>query len=307
MFQENHFATVAPHEFARQHHTKACLYFAISALETALNQFMRKKMAADGKTEEQIYSRLRSTNLEEKARRWPQEVSTTEIAFDDEFFKLLGIAKDLRNEATHPKQVDHTNFTRINQFHTQVFINHIIEAIVHLYTSTNQQFPYYLLGWNYVGINKDPAQPLEINNHQFLKSLRNLGFDVPTIDYGKEKAWLTKHMTSIDSYNTLKKMLSMVRDFIEPKIVFHPDFAKLTSPRLCKRWWDRREIIGHSSPEVPRWIKGWGVYKPSPWHFIGLYNTSAEAEDQARNYGEGYVFSYGEHVPGTDDFIMSNF
>ena len=49
-------------------------------------------------------------------------------------------------------------------------------------------------------------------------------------------------------------------------------------------------------------IRGWGVFRTSPWHLAGVYYTEAQAAAKASQLGEGYNVAYGENRDNTDDF-----
>lgn len=53
------------------------------------------------------------------------------------------------------------------------------------------------------------------------------------------------------------------------------------------------------------WVKGWGVYRNSPWHFVGLYQTEAEAKQVKIDKGGDYQAVFGSHRLGSDDFVHS--
>ncbi len=52
-------------------------------------------------------------------------------------------------------------------------------------------------------------------------------------------------------------------------------------------------------------IKGWGVFKDAPWHFVGKYADRAQAEAKAHEMGSEYQVRLGENQEGTDNFIFS--
>jgi hypothetical protein len=52
--------------------------------------------------------------------------------------------------------------------------------------------------------------------------------------------------------------------------------------------------------------RGWGVLRLQPWHLAGVFSSSVEAENLARDLGTAYTIKYGEHVPGSSDFDFSN-
>ncbi len=53
-------------------------------------------------------------------------------------------------------------------------------------------------------------------------------------------------------------------------------------------------------------LKGWGVVRGAPWHFVGLYETKEQAESVARQSGPDYQVKYGENQAGTDNFVWSS-
>lgn len=53
-------------------------------------------------------------------------------------------------------------------------------------------------------------------------------------------------------------------------------------------------------------LKGWGVIRNDPWHFVGLFTTQSEAYTKAREMGPGYIARLGEQREGTDDFVWTN-
>lgn len=61
-----------------------------------------------------------------------------------------------------------------------------------------------------------------------------------------------------------------------------------------------------ADPDNAGSVLGWGVYRRAPWDLQGVYETEVEARAQAKEAGEGYIASYGSHIPGTDDFIGSS-
>lgn len=53
-------------------------------------------------------------------------------------------------------------------------------------------------------------------------------------------------------------------------------------------------------------LTGWGVVRPSPWHFIGIYETNEIAMAVAAELGTEYEVHFGDNREGTDDFVWSN-
>jgi hypothetical protein len=48
-------------------------------------------------------------------------------------------------------------------------------------------------------------------------------------------------------------------------------------------------------------LRGWGTFRPSPYHFVGLYRT----EMRALAMGPEYLVSYGAQEVGTENFFAS--
>ena len=57
----------------------------------------------------------------------------------------------------------------------------------------------------------------------------------------------------------------------------------------------------------PLWIKGWGVFRSSPWHFDGLFVSEAEAETRRLVLGTDYEVHFGSRRLATSDFIVEDF
>ena len=56
----------------------------------------------------------------------------------------------------------------------------------------------------------------------------------------------------------------------------------------------------------PLWIKGWGVFNPSEWHFHGLYPSRAQADIQRAGLGPNYIVKYGTRRMASDDFVFAD-
>lgn len=54
-----------------------------------------------------------------------------------------------------------------------------------------------------------------------------------------------------------------------------------------------------------RTMVGWGVIRPNPWAFDGIYETREEAEAEASKLGSDYLVKWGEQQGGTDNFIWA--
>lgn len=56
-------------------------------------------------------------------------------------------------------------------------------------------------------------------------------------------------------------------------------------------------------PENEGWVLGWGVFRPAPWHLVGVYATKDIADNKATILGDRYSVQYGSHRLGSNDFI----
>ena len=50
-------------------------------------------------------------------------------------------------------------------------------------------------------------------------------------------------------------------------------------------------------------VMGWGVFRPWPWHFAGLFPTSEEAVRKRDALGAHYFVRHGVRKLGTDRFF----
>ncbi|GHB30412.1 hypothetical protein [Salinicola rhizosphaerae] len=57
------------------------------------------------------------------------------------------------------------------------------------------------------------------------------------------------------------------------------------------------------SENSPGWVSGWGVLTPSPWNLKGVYANEEKARASAES---GMKVVWGDHKPGTDDFVYSD-
>lgn len=231
---EAHQAKTANNNFMRYHHVRSCLFYAVCVVEALLNKEMRGHMEAQGAIEKDILKRLRFASLEEKRERWPSEICGKSVKFDAALIKLFETYQETRNEITHPKRRDHSIYVELDQADPDGLVDAIARAIVTLCEARGVPFPYWVLGWNYVGLNNNPAHPLQSNNlNGFVWSFRGMGYDVDVSDVD----WESRHMTSIGGYEALREALARYPADIEP---YWKDFP--LRPRLTRRWWDHEFI-----------------------------------------------------------------
>ena len=220
------------------HHLSACLLFGGCAIESFSNASMRKHLKPSEETEDKILKCLRYTPLREKVESWPAEIYG--IALEKSDIEILFNFLDLRNEVTHRKRIDHSLYKELDKTNPVHFVETIQKIFVLFYHGQGDSFPYWLLGWNFVGMNGDNTHPCLINNQQFKHALNHLGFKVPAWEHDSARVWEEKNMRGLDAFQKLKKDYYLKAPDIEPKSERFP-----MSPRLCKRWWDRQLIIGN--------------------------------------------------------------
>lgn len=59
--------------------------------------------------------------------------------------------------------------------------------------------------------------------------------------------------------------------------------------------------LSHDPADHERVI-GWGVYRPAPWHLVGVFPVEHMARQRAEKYGGGYIVAWGTYLPGSQDF-----
>ncbi|MFD0930862.1 hypothetical protein ACFQ1T_13820 [Methylophilus glucosoxydans] len=235
MFQEASLTHTSCNEIERYHHLSASLLFGGCAIESFLNAKMRAHCKSKGVDEDQVLKRLRFTNLRDKLERWPSEFCETAITPAD--INCIADFLDLRNEVTHRKRKDHSLYKELDETNILIFVQALQRAIVTIYSGLGESFPYWLLGWNYVGMNGDETHPCLLSNQQFKHSLNRFGFKVPAWEYHAANEWERAYMSNSEGFTILKEQVYSHCPDIEPRSDRFPGI-----PRLCKRWWDRSYI-----------------------------------------------------------------
>ncbi len=237
MFQEMFHANEATNDIVRYHHLTACLLFGGCSIESFMNASMRKYLKASDVPENEIFKRLRNTTLRKKIESWPAEAFGVSLERCD--VDVLLDFLDLRNEVTHRKRLDHSLYKELDETPPTHFVEAVQKAFVLFYQGQGVTFPYWILGWNFVGMNGDDTHPCLINNQQFQHALNHMGFRIPAWEYESARAWQEKNMRGIDAFIELKKYYYLNAPDIEPRDQRYP-----MAPRLCKRWWDKKLILG---------------------------------------------------------------
>lgn len=238
MLQESFFAENAAYDITRYHHLTACLLFGGCAVESFMNTSRRRFLEGKGLDTKTIHQELRYTSLRKKMEEWPYEIC--KVKFEPNDLESISGFLDLRNEVTHRKRRDHSLYKELDESKPSFFVQAVQNVFVAVYTGLNNSFPYWLLGWNFVGMNGDEAHPCLINNQQFKHALAHMGFPVPAWEYHAANAWEEENMKGIAAFHRLKSDFYNNAPTIEPRIPMFP-----MAPRLCKHWWDR-ELIYNS-------------------------------------------------------------
>lgn len=193
---------------------------------------MRENLTQNGVDEEGILKILRKGRLGGKLQNWPSEICGKPVEIPESLIDTFKTFQEIRNEVTHAKNRDHSIYADLDRMEPTQIVDAIARIIVTILSGKERPFPYWLLGWNYVGMNGNPAHPFESNNlNGFVHSLRNLGISFN--NYGSDSVWEKMAMTSVKGYEELKDILSQVPSDIEP---LHHRFPQ--KPRLTRRWWD---------------------------------------------------------------------
>ncbi|WP_156939598.1 hypothetical protein [Desulfocurvus vexinensis] len=240
MIKESILSTESCDDFSRHHHLMGCLYFGIGVIESFLNKMMRNVMENELTSEDEIFKHLRKTSFNVKKMKWPSVICGREVHIPDMYMSTIDSCNVLRGEITHPKRRDHSIYRDLEEVGPAAFAEAVTCFIVYIYQEKEEVFPYWLLGWNCVGMNGDVAcMELSNNLNGFVWSLARMGLlEVPAGGHLSE-IWEKEYMTSISGYSAIKSRLDSYPEDIEP----FNSIGNIPFPRLTKRWWDRNYIL----------------------------------------------------------------
>ena len=240
MVEEAFYASQAPHTFERAKRIKSLLDFAGICLESFMNELMRKAMKGSGKSEKEIRTKLKSAGLATKIENWPHEVCSSPLAVTG---RVLNEQRTLRNRLIQPTEDDHSVYLALEQTNPTEVVDAVATMLVSICEARPCFYPYWLLGWNFVGFNHDPAHPFLSDSSQFVHALARMGFlpisSAFAVDESQE--WQRSRMTSLVGYLGLKAQLDALPYDIEPWFEVIPGLG--APPRLCRRWWQRDFIL----------------------------------------------------------------
>jgi hypothetical protein len=250
MCEEAHHGREARHEFDRYKHLRSCLIFGSMALEAFINEQMRQYLENVGTPEEQIYKCLRRPRLQSKINEWPAKFGNGVLQLDpghSELFALFDDFYDLRNSLVHPKERDHSIHRRLDDLDPAGVVEAVRTTIVLIAVAIPKPFPYWALGWNFVGFNFDNTHPVLLDVAQFRHSFARLGLITPNTAwlYDEANRWTEENMKSANDFRCLKAQLDALPIDIEPWFELIPGMG--SPPRLTKRWWDH-ELIASTIP-----------------------------------------------------------
>lgn len=249
MYEDAHRAREARHEVDRYKHLRSCLIFGSIALEAFINEQMRRHLESIDFPEEQIYKRLRKELLRTKINEWPAEFGSRALELESGHSELFGLFDDLyelRNGLIHPKDRDHSIYRRLDDLGPGEVVEAVSTTLVLIAGAIPRPFPYWVLGWNFVGFNFDDTHPVLLDVAQFRHSLARLGLIARNTAwlYDEANRWTEENMKSGAEFRGLKAQLDGLPIDIEPWFELIPGMG--SPPRLTRRWWDHDLIISTS-------------------------------------------------------------
>lgn len=250
MYEDAHHARKARHKLDRYKHLRSCLGFASIALEAFVNEHMRRHLEAVGTPETEIYKRLRFEEMKKKINEWPAEFGNGVLELDSVHSKLFELVDDfykLRSNLVHPKDRDHSIYRQLDDLDPDNIVDAVRTTIVLIAVAIPKPFPYWTLGWNFVGFNLDDTHPVLLDVAEFRRSLARLGLISrnTALLYDEANRWTAENMTSVTSFRRLRAQLDALPGDIEPWFEVIPGMG--SPPRLTRRWWDH-EFIASTIP-----------------------------------------------------------
>ncbi len=243
VFEEAHHAREAPNNYVRYKHIRSLLSFAAIGLEAFFNQLIRKRMSERGESNTKIKDFL-NMSLRKKANDWLSNEYQCETEFaTSELYGIFEEYHKLRQVITHPKDIDHSAYLELDRIDPECVVLSIQDTLLQVHETIQESYPYWLLRWNFVGFNRDPAQPFLSNVAQFRHSLARMKLinAADACDYSRANDWEQRWMFDQEGFRKLSSLLGTYPDEIEPWIELIPGLG--SPPRICRKWWDREYII----------------------------------------------------------------
>jgi hypothetical protein len=236
MCREIFFAKNASNTVDRYHHLTASFLFGGCSLECFLNENFRAYSKNISTPEDVMMKAQEGPSLRKKLTTWPEQICGVKL--DEKNVETVLGFWNFRHDLVHRKRDDHSLYKELDDISPDVFLASLQNVFTEFYAGLNRPFPYWLLGWNFVGLNNDPAHPCLSSNQQFRYSLRNMGFNVPAADIAQAEVWENNNMKGVEAFRKMQSDYYAKSPEIEKKTgIFR------NAPRLCKRWWDREFIM----------------------------------------------------------------
>ena len=140
----------------------ASLYFGFGAIESFLNAEIRIVFTREGVDDKTIFSNIFKASDEERWYKWIEKISGGTI--EKNLFEKMKYLKEIRNETTHSKRKDQLLYGYIDEYSIDEIIDIVQEIIVTIKERQNKPFPYWLIGWNYIGFNFNDKELCLSNN-----------------------------------------------------------------------------------------------------------------------------------------------
>ncbi|MGH7955145.1 MAG: hypothetical protein ACREOZ_04210, partial [Gloeomargaritales cyanobacterium] len=207
LFRETTIAAEEKTEFLRYHHLTAALYFAISSIESLLNEKYRVRLEFERRSEEEIVLILRKHRFAEKFSQWPTLICGKEVRVSNDLKTILTDFNEIRGHLTHPKTRGHEIYAKLEKVNGQQLLEAVAEYAITVFSGLGESYPYWLFGWNYLNPDRNGDDPSRINNQQFLHSLEYFGMNVPAFNARNANAWENAHMKDFQGYKTIAQFL----------------------------------------------------------------------------------------------------
>ncbi len=300
MIQDSAMFNEATTTFEKHRASKACLYFGVSAVEGFINQELRAFMRQQGQTDDEIVAVLPGGR---KKQKWFQKTTFGAI-YDDVRYKRFEYYKEIRHEVTHPVRKDQLISDYLDILNPQEFVDVVKYIFVKMHELQGKAFPYWVLGWNYIGFNFNKMEPCLSNNlNGFYHSTMRMR--LPGYDLSFQMNFEDKYMKGYDAFLKMQKSLDEYPFNIEPEVInFDP-------PRLTRRWWDKEIILPDTGetfaddPKNPGCKLGWAVVSNHRGECAGFFDSEAKAEYICRCKGEDFEAKYASHNPQSNEVKLA--
>ncbi len=306
MIQDDFFARQANTIYDKHRLSKSCLYFAVATVEAFINKELYLFLASQKTEKKEILQIL--TNAKKRLAKL-QETSFSTLYHHKEY-KRYEYYKEIRNEATHPVRQDQL----IGDYLDIVDTGEIVKLVKYLLIKTcemqDKVFPYWMLGWNYIGFNFNKMEPFLSNNlNGFYYSL--IAMKIEGFDCQYPMSFENKYMKKYEDFLKFEVALAEYPFEVEPASKIFPD-----KPRLTRKWWDHSVLDFDTiytcpdDPNNPGWKLGWALLIKSPdqriqnfpnWACeepmptsLGFFDSKEKAEYVLKSNTQNYWLSYAK-------------